>query len=104
MLAKIAGVSDNTWGTWERGGRNMGAHWVVYRPRPESLVGIARALDIPAKDVFAEAKMPLDDEVVIDLASAQEFDADRIDRLIELVNELALKIARLPMTVGRAEG
>lgn len=59
-LAKLAGVSDNTWGTWERGGRNMGGNWVVYRPKPESLVGIARALAIPVDTVFAKAKVTLD--------------------------------------------
>lgn len=50
-IAAAAGVCDNTWGNWERGGRNMDGHWVAYRPTPKHLDTVAFALGIPAAEV-----------------------------------------------------
>jgi transcriptional regulator with XRE-family HTH domain len=67
-LARIAGISDNSWSNYERGGRNVagGSAWIVQRPTPETLMKLSKALQIPPKEMFAKAKMkapwPLPDE------------------------------------------
>src|SRR4051812_25071406 len=60
-LANVCGVHDNSWANWEHGGRNMAGHWIVYRPKPENLHGIAKALDIDPAEVFRRAGVRMDD-------------------------------------------
>lgn len=50
-IARQAGVSDNTWANWERGGRNAGGHWVTYRPTPAHLDAAAAVLGIPPAEI-----------------------------------------------------
>jgi transcriptional regulator with XRE-family HTH domain len=91
-LAKICGVHDNSWANWERGGRNMAGHWIVYRPKPDNLHGIARALDIPAAEVFKRAGVPMDEDVLLTVGPDGE---DRIAWLMEAVGKLSEKLDSL---------
>jgi transcriptional regulator with XRE-family HTH domain len=89
-LAAICGVHDNSWANWERGGRNFAGAWVVYRPRPENLHGIAKALDVPPAEVFKRAGVHMDDDVLVDLGPDGE---TKLDQLLEMVK---LLVDRLP--------
>jgi transcriptional regulator with XRE-family HTH domain len=91
-LAKVCGVHDNSWANWERGGRNMGGHWVVYRPRNDSLYGIARALDLAPAEVFYRAGVPMEDDVLVTVGPDG---VDRMDLLMEMIGQLAEKMDRL---------
>lgn len=91
-LAKICGVHDNSWANWERGGRNMAGHWIVYRPKPENLHGIARALDLAPIEVFKRAGVRMDDDVLDMVGPDSE---DRFNTLVEMIGALAKKVDEL---------
>lgn len=57
--AEIAGISRSTWDTLEKGGRMSKGSWSVPSPTEDTLVGIARALGPPAREVFERAGMPV---------------------------------------------
>lgn len=95
-LAKLAGVSDNTWGTWERGGRNMGGNWVVYRPKQESLVGIAHALGLPVTDVFSKAKVTVDPHLA-DTRPISAIEDDMLSQLMDKVSQIADRLEELAL-------
>jgi transcriptional regulator with XRE-family HTH domain len=91
-LAKVCGVHDNSWANWERGGRNMGGHWIVYRPKPDNLYGIARALDVAPAEVFKRAGVRMDDDILVTVGPDGE---DRIAWLMEAVGKLSDKLDAL---------
>ena len=91
-LAAICGVHDNSWANWERGGRNFAGQWVVYRPKPENLHGIAKALDVAPAEVFRRAGVRMDDDVLDVLGPDGE---NKLDQLMEMVGLLARKMDEL---------
>lgn len=66
-LSKATGaqVSMSTLTNYELGGRTVQGSWIVQKPTDDSLIAIARALQLPAEEVFAKAGIkptwPLED-------------------------------------------
>lgn len=95
-LAAEAGISDSSWQNYESGGRTVGGtgHWIVQRPSTESLIGIARALQIPPKTIFAKAKvtpdfpLPAEVEPLTMLKTTTPEAADAINALKESMREM----------------
>lgn len=66
-LSKATGgqVSTSTLTNYELGGRTVQGSWIVQKPTDDSLIAIAKALQLPAEEVFAKAGIkptwPLED-------------------------------------------
>lgn len=100
-LAKICGVHDNSWANWERGGRNMAGHWIVYRPKPDNLHGIAKALDLPPADVFKRAGVRMDNDVLDTLGPDGQ---DKLDRILNLLQTLVKEMPHMREEIEKVSG
>lgn len=107
-LAAEAGISDSSWQNYESGGRTVGGsgHWIVQRPSSESLVGIARALQIPPKTIFAKAKvtpdfpLPADVEPFVTIKTTTPEATTTINALVESMREMMEQMNELRAQVA----
>jgi transcriptional regulator with XRE-family HTH domain len=53
-VAEAAGISVSTLNTLEKGGRTVRGEWVLPSPEDKTLVKLAEALHIPARELFSE--------------------------------------------------
>jgi transcriptional regulator with XRE-family HTH domain len=75
--AKLVGVSEATWRTYEAGGSNRYGTWVLPGPRDETLHRIAHAFEVPIEEVYART----DKEPPPELPSLASEDATEYERV-----------------------
>lgn len=59
MLAKEAGMDWSTWKNYQNGGRTNQGHWNVTPPSIQSLLAMAKVLDIAPAEMFRRAGMEM---------------------------------------------
>jgi transcriptional regulator with XRE-family HTH domain len=100
QAAEAAELSASTWSTYETGGRRVRGEWVVLTPENVTLVRIAKALDVPESEVFAQAGrqwQPVEPPVV---EPGKVSVLERLDRVDERIAHMESLLAELLHRLG----